>query len=134
MDIPANPMPNIVNAAFISSSPRTDNTVTAIPIAIPIPFNAVSIISSTLFMLIFSFFSFVSCSFVSVFPCIKSSTEISRISASLGIEFISGQDKSLSHLETALSVTPIISASSNCVIPLSFLNDEIIVPSVFFMY
>ena len=118
------PIPNIMNAVLVSNSPKTDNTVTAIPIAIPIPLSAVSTISSTLFLLIFSL--------VSVFTCIKSSTETSKISANLGMEFISGKDKSLSHLETALSVTPIFSASSNCVIPFSFLNDEIIMPSVCF--
>ena len=31
----ARPIPNIINAVFVSNSPNTDNTTTAIPIAAP---------------------------------------------------------------------------------------------------
>ena len=65
--------------------------------------------------------------------CIKSSTDTPRISARFGRELMSGQDRSRSHLDTALSVTPIFSASSSWVIPCCFLSSAIIVPSVFFI-
>ena len=50
----------------------------------------------------------------------------------LGRELISGQQRSLSHFDTALSVTFIFSASSNWVMPCSFLREAIIIPRVWF--
>lgn len=77
-------------------------------------------------------FSFLSSEEFFGFVCINSSIDTSRISASLGNELTSGQDKSRSHLDTALSVTPIFSARLSCVIACSFLSSAILVPSVCF--
>lgn len=44
-DTLAAPIPSIINADFISNLTKTDKTTTAIPITVPIPFSAVSIIS-----------------------------------------------------------------------------------------
>ena len=41
-------MPSITKAELVSNTPKTDRTVTAIPIATPIPFKAVSTITSKL--------------------------------------------------------------------------------------
>src|SRR5699024_7481980 len=64
----------------------------------------------------------------SPFAFISSSTETPNSSANLGSKLISGHDKSRSHFDTALSVTPIFTAKSSWVIPLCLRSEAIILP------
>lgn len=96
--IHANPIPAMENPEYKSIFFIADNTRRETPIARGITFRIRDIMPLI--------FSFLSSEELFGFVCINSSIDTSRISASLGSELTSGQDKSRSHLDTALSVTP----------------------------
>lgn len=117
-------MPSMVKAPLVSSRSMTDKTATATPMARVRALRTTRTISAGVWAGPSS----------ARLTCMRASTEVPRASARVGRELMSGQDRSRSHLETALSVTPIRSASSSWVIPFAFLSSAIIMPMVFFMW
>lgn len=97
MSVQVIPIPSKTIPLSIANLFRTERTITAIPIARATALKIISIIS-------FRFSLEVGVLFLN---CISSSTDTPSNAAKLGNELISEQDKSLSYLDTALSVTPI---------------------------
>ena len=120
----AMPMPSIQTAEPVSIWLSNERTTDAMPIARATALRIISTVSPI--------FSLKEDSFEFVLTCISSSTETPKISASFGTEFMSGKERSRSHFETALSVTPIFSANSSWVMPLCLRSSATIFPNACF--